>query len=268
MAYNALLIERRKLLHERAGEALESMFEGRLDDHLGDLARHYSRSDNISKAVEYLGRAGQQAFQRSAYADAISSLRAATDLLQKLPESPERLQREFTVFWALWVFHQAHGEHREAREAAAECLRLAQAAAASPLLLEAHHAVGVSLLLLGEFAQGLKQLEQGAAIFDPGQHAALPYVNGLDSGVACLCRGAWDLWFLGYPDQALKRLAEGLALSNPLSHPVSKAAAANIASWVYLLLQDCDAAKEQADAAVVLSTECAFEFWGAMGIIG
>ena len=66
VAYNSLLMERRKLLHERAGQALESMFAEQLDDHLGDLARHYSRSDNVIKAVEYLGRAGRQALQRSA----------------------------------------------------------------------------------------------------------------------------------------------------------------------------------------------------------
>jgi len=35
VAYDSLLIERRKLLHERTGEALESIFAGQLDDHLG-----------------------------------------------------------------------------------------------------------------------------------------------------------------------------------------------------------------------------------------
>jgi predicted amidophosphoribosyltransferase len=35
----------------------------------------YNRSDNVAKAVEYLGRAAQQALQRSAYTDAISGLR-------------------------------------------------------------------------------------------------------------------------------------------------------------------------------------------------
>jgi predicted ATPase len=94
VAYNSLLIERRKLLHERAGHALESMFAEQLDDHLSELAHHYSRSDNVSKAVEYLGRAGQQAMQRSAHADAISSLSAAIDLLQRLPDGPERIRRE------------------------------------------------------------------------------------------------------------------------------------------------------------------------------
>jgi predicted ATPase len=97
VAYNSVLIERRKLLHECAGQALESMFATQLDDHLGELAYHYSRSDSVAKAVEYLGRAGQQALQRSAYADAISSLSSAIDLLQRLPERPERIQRELLL---------------------------------------------------------------------------------------------------------------------------------------------------------------------------
>jgi predicted ATPase len=97
VAYNSLLIERRKLLHERIGDAIESLYASSLDDHLAELAHHYSRSDNVTKAVEYLGRAGQQAMQRSAYADAIGSLNAATDLLQRLPDSTERVQRELLL---------------------------------------------------------------------------------------------------------------------------------------------------------------------------
>src|ERR1700732_2112570 len=88
-------------LHEDAGRALESIFAGQLDDHLDQLAHHYSHSDNVRKAVEYLGRAGQQALQRSAHADAISSLTAAIDLVQKLPDSPERIQRELPLQLAL-----------------------------------------------------------------------------------------------------------------------------------------------------------------------
>jgi predicted ATPase len=92
-----LLIERRKVLHERAAAAMESLYVERLDDHLRDLAHHYRRSDNLTKAVEYLGRAGQQATQRSAYAEGISSLSAAIDLLQRLPDNPERIQQELLI---------------------------------------------------------------------------------------------------------------------------------------------------------------------------
>ena len=54
VAYNSLLVERRKLLHERAGQALESLFAGPVGRSSGELAHHYGRSDNADKAVEYL----------------------------------------------------------------------------------------------------------------------------------------------------------------------------------------------------------------------
>jgi predicted ATPase len=101
VAYNSLLIERRKLLHEGIGDAIESLYASSLDDYVADLARHYSHSDNLTKAVEYQGRAGRQAMQRCAYADAISNLAVAIDLLQKLPDSPERIQRELLLQLAL-----------------------------------------------------------------------------------------------------------------------------------------------------------------------
>jgi class 3 adenylate cyclase len=101
VAYNSMLFERRKPLHERAAGAIESLFADRLDDHLSDLAHHYSRSDNVTKAVEYLGRAGQQAMQRSAHVDAISSLSAAIDLLQGLPDSLERINENCPSSWPL-----------------------------------------------------------------------------------------------------------------------------------------------------------------------
>ncbi len=34
---------------------------------------------------------------------------------------------------------------------------------------------------------------------------------------------SWTLWFLGYPDQALKRSHEALTLAQGLSHPYSLA---------------------------------------------
>jgi class 3 adenylate cyclase len=94
VAYNSMLIERRKVLHELAGQALELIFAENLDDHLAELARHYSHSDNVEKAIEYLERAGQQGIQHSANTDAAGNLTAAIGLLRKLPHSPQRIRRE------------------------------------------------------------------------------------------------------------------------------------------------------------------------------
>jgi predicted ATPase len=72
-----------------------------LEDHLSELARHYSSSDNIAKGVEYLGRAGQQAIRRSAHLEAISYLQLALDFLMKLPETLQRERQELALQAAL-----------------------------------------------------------------------------------------------------------------------------------------------------------------------
>src|SRR3989442_1521952 len=103
VAYTSLLIERRKGLHERTAQAIEDLYRDRLEDHYSELAHHYNRSGNARKAVEYLGLAGQQAVQRSAYTEAISHLSTALELLQTLPDTPERAQQELSLHITLSV---------------------------------------------------------------------------------------------------------------------------------------------------------------------
>jgi predicted ATPase len=97
VAYNSLLLERRRVLHERTAQALEDLFPARLEDHYSELAYHYSRSGNTQRAVEYLRLAGQQAGERSAYAEATEHFTAALELLKTLPDTPARDQRELAL---------------------------------------------------------------------------------------------------------------------------------------------------------------------------
>jgi class 3 adenylate cyclase/predicted ATPase len=173
VAYNALLIERRKLLHERAGEALESLFAGQLDDHLDELVHHYRCSDNIAKAVEYLGRSGQEAILRSGYADAITSLSAGLNLLQKLPDSPERIQLELSYQLALgralivvksYAAPEVEGAYTRAREL---CARLDN----PPDLLPTLYGLWVMHLVRGELRRsgvlGEQLLRRARSANDP-----------------------------------------------------------------------------------------------------
>jgi predicted ATPase/class 3 adenylate cyclase len=101
VAYNSVLQERRKALHERTAQAIEALYHARLEDYYGELAHHYSRSGNTQKAVDYLHRAGQQAVQRSALAEATTHFTTALEFLQTLTETPERAQQELTLQLAL-----------------------------------------------------------------------------------------------------------------------------------------------------------------------
>lgn len=101
VAYNSLLIERRKVLHERTGQAIEEVYRTRLADHYNELAYHYSRSGNTQKAVDYLQLAGEQAVQRSANTEAITHLTSALESLKVLPETPERDRQELATLLGL-----------------------------------------------------------------------------------------------------------------------------------------------------------------------
>ena len=97
VAYKSLLVERRKVLHERVGFALEASFAQSIDDHLSELAHHFARSGNSEKAVEYLRRAAVQLLRRSAYREAAAYLNSAIDLLRSAPESATRMHSELVM---------------------------------------------------------------------------------------------------------------------------------------------------------------------------
>jgi class 3 adenylate cyclase/predicted ATPase len=97
VAYGTVLQDKRKALHERTAQAIESLYRTTLEDHYSQLANHYSRSGNTPKAVEYLKLAGQQAVQHSANADAITHLTTALERLKTLPDTPERARQELDL---------------------------------------------------------------------------------------------------------------------------------------------------------------------------
>ena len=107
VAYHSVLSERRKLLHERAAAAIEALGPGRVEDQLMEVAHHYSRSGNVGKAVEYLGRAGHRAARQAAHGEAVGYLTRALELLPQLPESADRVRQELelgqSLVEMLWV---------------------------------------------------------------------------------------------------------------------------------------------------------------------
>jgi len=97
VAYNSLLVERRNLLHEFIGNAIEKVFGDRLSEYYSDLAHHFSRSNNVAKAAQYLMRAGEQSLERSAYGEAAELFRRALGSLGRLPHSHERDRTEIRL---------------------------------------------------------------------------------------------------------------------------------------------------------------------------
>ncbi len=54
VAYNSVLIERRKALHEHTAQIIEQIYKDKIEEYYGELAHHYSHSGNTQKAIDYL----------------------------------------------------------------------------------------------------------------------------------------------------------------------------------------------------------------------
>ena len=125
----------------------------------------------------------------------------------------------------------------------------------------------MSLLNLRDFAAALNHLEQGISLYDLTQHRFLAELYGDDPGVVCLSFAALALWFLGYPDRALRRSQDAVALAQKLSHPYSSAFALSFAAETHVRRRESAAAQKYLEALRTLASEREFDFFLAQGSI-
>jgi tetratricopeptide (TPR) repeat protein len=93
VAYNSLLIQRRKALHRAVGEAIEELYEDRLVEHYAELAHHLTQGEVWDKACLYWRQAGARAFVRSALREALACFNQALAALRHLPESQGKCEQ-------------------------------------------------------------------------------------------------------------------------------------------------------------------------------
>lgn len=200
-----------------------------------------------------------------AASEVVDAYTRARELCQELGETPQL----FPVLFGLWLAHLVRAELETARELGEQLLNLAEHAKDRALLLEAHRALGATLCYLGNFVASQERLEHGIALYDSQQHHSRTFFHYLaDARMTCLSYSAAVLWFLGYPDQALRRIHEVLALAKAVDHPFSKSVALYFAGMVHQCRREVGAAQEQAEAVKAISTEQGFTLWASAGAIG
>ena len=182
-------------------------------------------------------------------------------LCQQVGETPELVP----VLLGLWRFYGTRPQFQTARELGETLLRLAQRAHNPVLDVIAHMTLGLTWFWLGVLPTARMHLEDGIARYTLDQHRAPVFRMGPNPGVSCRYYNAVTLWLLGYPEQALARVHDALALAHELSHLFSLASARWWAALVYQLRRDVPAVREHAEAAVALSNEQGFPLWAAIG---
>jgi class 3 adenylate cyclase/tetratricopeptide (TPR) repeat protein len=206
VAYNSLLLERRRALHARIVEALEGIAGDRLAELVERLAHHALRGEVWDKALAYGRQAGEKAMARSAHREAVGYFEQALSALPHLPEirdmREQAIDLRLALRSALWpsgdlgrilavlreaeafaaaiddprrlgrisVFLSVHlylmGAHDQAISAAQRALALATAGGEVVLHALANQYLGLAYLAQGDYRRAIDCCGQTVASFD------------------------------------------------------------------------------------------------------
>src|SRR5262249_18316066 len=126
--------------------------------------------------------------------------------------------RLFPVLRGLWFSNVNRGDLRLAQELAKQLLALAESTRDPSFLVEALFSRGYTLFWAGDPAPARDHLEQVIHLYDPQIHRSHAFVYGQEPGVHAAAFLALALWMLGYPDRALAKSNEAVALAHDFAH--------------------------------------------------
>jgi predicted ATPase len=262
------------------------------------------RAADPSKTIRYLAIAAKQAVTSSASKEAIGHLTRELQLLKGLPHDAERDRQELEAQASLGValqnvkgygasdveqtyarakalaeelgdtaqlisilrgkayFHGVRAEYVKALELGREILRIGQQK--PEYLVEGELTLGLQSLYLGNIGASRKHLERAIGSETAEQKAPRMVQYMGHSKATCLSYLARTLWLLGYPDQALQRSREALALAESMSLPITQAQAQGMHSLLYQVRRELALADEWCDRTIVYANEHGFAYWLAL----
>ena len=189
VAYDSLLVQSRQQFHRQIGEALESTFEGKHEQACDMLAYHFHRSDDPTKAMQYLEMSGRVAQAKFANETAMQRY---SDLLGRLGERDETWEKRFDILALRQKIYGLWGQQEERQADLDVMLTLAQTHNDAGRHSDALNILADFYFSTGRYAEAEKAARDTLAIKmtleDPaGQAAALNTI-----GVLNYVRGDYD----------------------------------------------------------------------------
>jgi predicted ATPase len=186
----------------------------------------------------------------------------ARELCQQTGE-PRQISR---VLGELTFHHYVRSEHQSARDLADQALAAAKRSGDPLLVALGHWYEGVVFFALGEYGTSRAYLGQVIADYDPERHhRSFVALHGSDAGLSALSYDACSLWCLGYPEQAVTKGREALAMARELGHPFTLVDVLTYAGCMLdAMRRDGPALKNRADELIRLSTG-SLPAWSELG---
>ncbi|HOH47171.1 MAG TPA: tetratricopeptide repeat protein, partial [Candidatus Cloacimonadota bacterium] len=221
VAYQTLLMENRKMLHQLTGEAIEEIFADRIDEFIFTLAEHYSKADNREKALHYLQKAAD-------YASKIYNNKQALQLYEQilaiLPFDAEqrRLETRFRIAEIQWMT----GNWKDSISEVESILQTCVSSSCRELAFEAHRFLGIAAFYKGDIDTAFQELSSS--------HQIAVELN--DKRLLCIASGNLGNWYFQTKDYAKAKDLQrtGLDLAAELSDAQRQAKALSNLGLIHL----------------------------------
>jgi class 3 adenylate cyclase/tetratricopeptide (TPR) repeat protein len=164
VTYETLLHQKRKELHGLVGQAIEELYQDRIEEQVSLLYRHFNLAEDWSKAAAYGRRAGKRAYRLGQYQEAVVMYDNAQACLARLPENLTRQKKLLDLLLeVLWPLHFL-GQQDRILEICKVAESLAEALKDRVLMGKVLYEYALSYFFKNEYDQGeqyfLKILQQ------------------------------------------------------------------------------------------------------------
>lgn len=222
--YASMLASQQAQLHEQVGLILEAQPGERLDEHIDQLAYHFSRSNRRDKAIQYALQAAQKAAEHFANEDA---LRMFDEIERLINGSRDQFPAELaTLNHERGTIFNLLGRHEQARTAYQQAILLAQEHRLwdGSRLATLYRALATSAERQGYYDQAMIYLKQAREALGDGDlldHARID----ADAGWIALAQGNLP--------EAERLLSTALSFAELHEHEALQALIANRLAGVY-----------------------------------
>lgn len=298
VAYGSLLLQKRKELHERIGEAIEAIHGEKIEEYIEMLAYQYSRSNNRQKAYHYLKLSGDKATRNNSAWEAYNYYKEAIGALKRLPETEEDKKDHVAVVHAIIIPMIMLGFPKDSPAILEEGARLAEELGDKKSLIRFYSNIGLYHTNRGRITEGNRysgrafeeasRMQDVESMAQSGPDICLTNISlgryekviEVSSTVVAVLEKAdrkedtfggpanvyptmkaicgYCHGMLGRFPEAIRLSEEGLRKGKEIGRPVTLGICSNYMGMLGMAKGDCEYAKEQFEAAIRYFKEANF----------
>jgi class 3 adenylate cyclase/tetratricopeptide (TPR) repeat protein len=138
---------------------------------------------------------------------------------RELARNARRTADLFPTIWGAWLIAFSGGDFATAGRLLDELFSVADASRNDALKLQAHHAAWPTLMVTGSLAEARSHIAGGLALYRREAHGDQAFQYGShDPGVCAYVCDAMVGTVIGFPDQSVGQMRQGLVLAHELDH--------------------------------------------------